>query len=106
MAFEANREDNLKQLKLELETFTYLPRPIKIFIVRDPKTRKIGASDFRDRVVSHALCNIIAPIFEKSFIFDSYANRKNKGTHPAIRRFENFMRQVSFNNKIVQNGGG
>ena len=65
------------------------------FIVRDPKTRKISASHFRDRVIHHAVCNILMPIFEKSFIFDSFANRKNKGTHNAIKRFEQFLRKVS-----------
>jgi len=94
--FEANLEDNLKQLGYELENFTYSPSPLTIFIVKDPKTRKISASHFRDRVVHHALCNIIAPIFEKDFIYDSFANRKDKGTHPAIRRFEKFIRKANF----------
>ncbi|HLC71972.1 MAG TPA: hypothetical protein VJH37_00150, partial [Candidatus Nanoarchaeia archaeon] len=47
---------------------------------RDPKTRKISKADFRDRVIHHALCNIIEPLFDKTFIHDSYANRKDKGT--------------------------
>ena len=44
------------------------------------------SAPFRDRVVHHALCNLIEPIFEKSFIFDSYANRLGKGTHKALDR--------------------
>jgi len=101
--FEADVKENLLKLQFELQTFTYRPNPIKTFIVRDPKTRKIGASDFRDRVVHHALCNTISTILGDSFIFDSFANRKGKGTHNAIKRFEKFLRQVSFNH---QNGGG
>jgi retron-type reverse transcriptase len=52
----------------------------------------ISAAPYRDRVVHHALCNIIEPIFEKTFIYDSYANRKGKGTHRALRRFTKFAR--------------
>ncbi len=109
--FESNLETNLNQLKHELETFTYSPNPLTTFIVRDPKTRKISASHFRDRVVHHALCNIIEPIFEKRFIHDSFANQKSKGTHSAIRRFEKFMRKTTHNGKPPtgnqhQTGGG
>ncbi len=99
IAFEADLKENLLKLQFELQTFTYHPAPIQTFIVRDPKTRKIGASDFRDRVVHHALCNVIAPILGNSFIFDSFANQKNKGTHKAIKRFEQFLAQTTFNHK-------
>ena len=47
----------------------------------------------------HALCNIIEPIFEKTFIHDSYANRKGKGTLAAIKRLDQFKRKVSKNRK-------
>ena len=67
------------------------------FILRDPKTRKINKSAFRDRIIHHALCNIIEPLFEKSFIFDSYANRKGKGTFKAIKRFQDFQRKITKN---------
>lgn len=97
--FESELKQNLKQLNHELENFTYTPSPLTTFIVYDPKTRKISASHFRDRVVHHALCNIIAPIFEKDFIFDSFANRKGKGTHPAIKRFEQFLSQTTIDHK-------
>jgi len=104
--FELEKEKNLKQLQYELQSFTYSPRPLTNFIVRDPKTRKISASDFRDRVVHHALCDIIAPIFEKSFIYDSFANQKGKGVHKAITRFEQFMRKVCFTDGRSHAGGG
>jgi retron-type reverse transcriptase len=99
--FESNLDNNLRQLKYELEDFTYHPSPLKEFIVRDPKTRKIGASNFRDRVVYHAICNIIAPIFEKRFIHDSFANQVNKGTHKAVKRAEKFIQKF-----IVQHAVG
>ena len=56
----------------------------------------ISAAPYRDRVVHHALCNIIEPIFDKTFIYDSYANRKEKGTHRAILRYQHFSRKYPF----------
>ena len=64
--FESNLIENLLNLKLELETKTYSPKPLQNFILRDPKTRKISKSDFRDRIVHHAICNIIEDIFDKN----------------------------------------
>ena len=97
--FEKNLNDNLLLLRSELLLHCYEPKPLVNFIVRDPKTRKISKSDFRDGVVHHALCNIIEPIFEKSFIYDSFANRRTKGTLEAIDRFDFFKRKVSNNGK-------
>jgi retron-type reverse transcriptase len=98
--FETCLERNLMQLKQELEAMTYRPAPLTTFTIRDPKTRCISASHFRDRVVHHAICNVIEPIFDRNFIYDSFANRKGKGTHAAIRRFEFFLRKVSGNGKL------
>ena len=97
--FEENLLDKIKILKEELTNQTYVPHRLKVFILRDPKTRKISKSSFRDRIVHHALCNLIAPLFEKSFIYDSHANQIGKGTHKALERFDNFKRKVSLNNK-------
>lgn len=95
--FERNLVNNLHLLRTELLLHSYRPKPLETFILRDPKTRKISKSDFRDRIVHHALCNIIEPLFEKQFIYDSYANRVGKGTLRAIRRFDQFKRKVSHN---------
>lgn len=66
-------------MQAELQNKTYVPGPYKQFYVTDTKRRLISAAPYRDRVVHHALMNVIAPLFEKSFIFDSYANQKGKG---------------------------
>jgi retron-type reverse transcriptase len=100
LEFEASLEANLKQFQWELQNETYLPTPLKTFIIREPKTRKISKSHFRDRIIHHAICNIIEPIFQKTFIYDSFANQKGKGTHLALRRFDYFKRKVSRNNFI------
>ena len=99
--FERKLLENLLMLREELENQNYRPLPLKTFILRDPKTRKISKSDFRDRIVHHALCNVMEPIFDKTFIYDSCANRKGKGNLFAIRRFDVFKRKVSENGKLV-----
>ena len=100
--FESNLSKNLRQLQLELKDKIYQPRKLKKFIVRDPKTRTIHASIFRDRIVHHAIINILKPIYEKIFIYDSFASRKNKGTHLAVKRFEYFLRKASSNGRKVK----
>jgi len=95
--FEENLAYNLKVLYDKLKNQTYKPRPLKTFILRDPKTRKISKSDFRDRIVHHALIKVIEPTFDKTFIYDSCANRKGKGTLFALQRFEIFKRKVTNN---------
>ncbi len=101
--FEEDLNGNLRKLKNELESQEYCPLPTKTFVVKDPKTRVITAPDFRDRIVHHAICNIIGPIFEKSFIHDSYANRKNKGALKALQRFDYFKRKLTNNGKLLRN---
>ncbi len=98
IVFEKNLKNNLKQIRRELLDYTYRPKPLATFILRDPKTRKISKSDFRDRIVHHALIQVIEPIFDKTFIYDSYANRIGKGTLKAVGRFDFFKRKVSKNN--------
>ncbi len=96
--FKKNLKNNLESLRWQLLFNTYKPRPLRTFIIRDPKVRNIRKSYFEDRIVHHAICNILEPIFEKRFIYDSFANRKGKGTLNAIKRFDKFKQKVSKNN--------
>lgn len=91
-AFEHQVADRLLDLQSELAEFSYEPGGYVNFMIHDPKQRMISAAPFRDRVVHHALCNLIEPIFERQFIPDSYANRKRRGTHKAINRLQSFSR--------------
>ncbi|HLC56571.1 MAG TPA: reverse transcriptase domain-containing protein [Candidatus Nanoarchaeia archaeon] len=100
--FEKDLNNNLLKLKEELETFEYKPAQLKKFIIRDPKTRTINKSDFPDRIVHHALVNILDEIYEKIFIYDSYANRINKGTSLGLKRLDKFKRKVSKNGKLIK----
>jgi retron-type reverse transcriptase len=94
--FEFDRERNLVELQEELRTKTYRPGPYHSFVIHEPKRRLISAAPFRDRVVHHALCNVIEPIFERRFIHDSYANRVGKGTHQALDRCTYFSRRYRY----------
>lgn len=84
--FDMDAEENLLQLQKELTGKTYLPGGYRHFYVHEPKKRLISAAPFRDRVVHHALVNVLEPIFEARFSEASYACRKGKGTHAAIER--------------------
>ncbi len=99
--FEKDTSGNLLKLQEELKDQTYKPKPLVTFLIQDPKTRKISKSDFRDRIVHHAICNIIEPIFNKSFIYDSCANRKGKGNLFALKRFYQFYRKTTENNSRI-----
>lgn len=94
--FEHRLEENLYLLLEELAQRLYCPGAYVNFHIHEPKRRLISAAPFRDRVVHHALCNIIEPEFERSFIFDSYANRVGKGTHRALDRCQAFARQFAY----------
>jgi RNA-directed DNA polymerase len=91
--FFSRLEDSLWELSRELSDRTYRPWGYSTFSIYRPKPRLISAAPFRDRVVHHALINVIGPLLERSFIHDSYANRVGKGTHRAIRRFQWFLRR-------------
>ena len=94
--FEYSLESNLLALQAELSDQSYRPGAYSSFYIRDPKRRLISAAPFRDRVVHHALCRVIEPLFERTFIGDSYANRLGKGTHAALRRAQEFAQRYRY----------
>ena len=106
-AFAEHWAFNLALLRWELLTRKYRPQPLTRFVLRDPKTRVIFKSQFRDRIIHHALVNILQPIFEPRFIHDSYASRKHKGTLAALQRFDTFLHQMTKNGRartMAKNG--
>lgn len=90
--FEQNLESNLWDIQSDLIYKTYQPGKYKTFYVYDPKVRLIMAAPFRDRVVHHALCNIIEPIFERRFIDTSYACRVGKGVDAGVDKATEYLR--------------
>lgn len=94
--FNYHLETELIKLQKELTNKTYQPGSYRTFHLTGLKSRLISAAPYPDRVVHHALCNIIVPIFEHTFIPDSYANRLGFGTHRALRRFTHFARNSRY----------
>ena len=95
-AFLANQEKEMLRLERELRSGRYRPGRYRTIEIFDPKHRVVSAAPFRDRVVHHALCAVVEPLFERGFIFDSYANRKGKGTHRAVARYERFRNRFRY----------
>ena len=94
--FEHNLGENLLDLQAELEAQSYRPGPYRHFVVIERKERKISAAPYRDRVVHHALMQVVQPIFEARFVHDSYACRRGKGTHRALDRAQQFARRYRY----------
>ena len=94
--FERVQDEELLALQDELHELHYIPGAYHSFYIHEPKRRLISAAPFRDRVVHHALCRVIEPIWEKRFIYDSYANRIGKGTHKAIDRTQSYAREYKY----------
>lgn len=95
--FERNLEDNLFVLYEQLKNKTYQHKAYTAFNIYDPKFRHIHKATVLDRVVHHAVVSVIEPLFDKTFIYDSYSCRVNKGTHKAVKRVFTFIRKVSKN---------
>jgi retron-type reverse transcriptase len=91
--FTYNLERELLILQKELQRKTYKTGKYRKFVIFEPKRREISALPFRDRVVQHSICSVIEPIFEKRFIFDSYACRRGKGTHKGVERLQEFLKE-------------
>lgn len=94
LSFKEHAEVNLKHLQEQLESGEWKPDIPRSFWIYEPKPRLITAQSFRDRVVHHALCNVIGPIFENSLLPRTYACREGKGTHAAARRVQADMRRM------------
>jgi RNA-directed DNA polymerase len=94
--FLADFEKEVFALHEELWAGTYAHGGYHYFTIHEPKQRLVAAAPFRDRVVHHAIVRVIEPIFERRFIEDSFACRRTKGTHAAMRRAAQFARQFRY----------
>ncbi|MCB9473379.1 MAG: group II intron reverse transcriptase domain-containing protein [Candidatus Delongbacteria bacterium] len=93
LAFGFQLEPELLRLEDELLIGRYRPGGYRLFTVREPKLRLIAEAPLRDRVVHHALVAMLEPLWEPGFDPDSYATRKGKGTHRAVRRAQGLLRE-------------
>ena len=86
--------DLVNILAKDLGKNQYKPSRFSCFVVKDPKIREVFAPDYTDRVVHHIIINEIGNYIDRKFIFDSYANRKDKGTHFAVKRTQKILKNV------------
>lgn len=91
LRFGYNTLGNIINIHNELTWKTYRVGAYREFTIKDPKERLIQYLPLRDRVVQQSLHQVIEPIFDKGFIADSFACRKGKGTHRAMRRLQYFL---------------
>ncbi|MEE9393606.1 MAG: reverse transcriptase/maturase family protein [Planctomycetota bacterium] len=94
--FLVDAETEAFELERELRDGTYRPGPLFEFTIFDPKVRKISAAPFRDRVVHHCMMSVLAPIFERRMVFESFACRKRKGQHAALFYAQKQLRRHEF----------
>jgi len=91
--FLRNLEQEGQQISAQLRSGEFHFSQYQTFSIRDPKTRVIHAPAFRDRVVHHAMVSVLGPVFEKGATDRSYACRKGRGQHAALRRLRGWMRR-------------
>jgi retron-type reverse transcriptase len=90
-AFELRRESILREIRDEMMSGSWQPRPYETFLIHDPKERRICAPCYRDRVVHHALVNVVGPLLERRWIDHTYSCRIGKGTGAARERCRWFV---------------
>lgn len=100
--FERRLAAQIEDLHQRLLDGSYQPRPYNTFQIFEPKPRVISAPAFRDRVVQHAIYNVVRPIFDKTFIDQSFACRIGKGTHAASDYVQSALQQVPRDSYVLQ----
>jgi len=94
--FELDLETELLRLQDALCTGAYQPAGYRLFSIYERKPRIIAVAPFRDRIVHHAVMNVIESPLDRRFIFDSYACRRGKGTHAAVLRYQQWAQRYAY----------
>ncbi len=101
LQFEWRLEENIFKLFRELKVKTYKHGIYSGFYITDPKRRHIHKAEVRDRILHHAVFNILNPIFEETYISASFSCRVGFGTHKGVNALERITRRVSQNGTKV-----
>jgi RNA-directed DNA polymerase len=94
--FGLDLEHELIALQRELQNGSYQAGDYRLFMIYERKPRVIAAAPFRDRVVHHAVMNLIEPPLDRTFISDSYACRHAKGVHAAVDRYQAWAQRYRY----------
>lgn len=95
--FEWHLERNIFSLHRDLRSGAYRHGAYSSFFITDPKQRHIHKATVRDRVVHHAVFQVLNPIFEPTFIANSFSCRVGKGTHKGVEALSRMVRKTSKN---------
>lgn len=94
--WKIEQEKHINKLKKMLLKQTYKHGKYQTFTVYDPKKRTILAANLTDRVLHHAVYDVLTPLIDTKFIYHSYACRINKGQHKAIDQAQKWCRNSQF----------
>lgn len=92
--FDKDKEGNLKRLREELLSGTFKTSEYTNFIIYEPKERLISRLPYYpDRIVHHAVMNVLEPIWVSVFIKNTYSCIKNRGIHKAVNDLKGDLRR-------------
>lgn len=84
--FDLNKDVLLQELRSALIENRYVTSQYETFIIREPKERLIFKLPYYpDRIVHHAIMNIMEPIWLSIFVKNTYSCIKNRGIHKALK---------------------
>lgn len=90
---DRNREENLLKLHRELKNKTFKTSPYEIFKIYEPKEREIYRLPyFPDRIMHHAVMNVLEPIWMSIFTADTYSCIKGRGIHTCAEKLKKNLR--------------
>ena len=98
--FEWNLEENIFKLHRDLKNKMYKHGAYHSFNISDPKPRNIHKAQVRDRILHHAIFQVLNPIFEPGFISASFSCREGYGTHKGVQYLQNTLRKATQNGRV------
>lgn len=85
--FDKDREGKLYQLHLNLKNKTYHTSKYDVFVIHEPKKREIYRLPYYpDRIVHHAIMNVLEPIWRSVFTYNTYSCIKDRGIEGCAKR--------------------
>lgn len=96
LEFKEYDQANLLAIQCELQAGTYRRSQYREFMIFEPKPRVISALDFKDRLVEHAICNVVEPILDATMLPYVFACRTDYGSHRGVMHVQAAMRRGGY----------
>lgn len=91
IAFKKNLDANIESLHERLKACDYDTPVYKVFTIHEPKEREIYVLPYIDRIVQHAILQVIGDMFRKNFTKNTYSCIPKRGIHLAKKNMQKFM---------------